>query len=118
MPKIINRETLLEQRVKNEYTTPMAVFAGDARANLAAKEPETIISANVKLTNTDYLNSAGHKKLWDEIGALQHRAKNMPEDELIKKRRTLHRIQVRLFLRIFLVKSLSTLPVGLRKLVI
>ena len=85
MPRIINRETLLEQRVKNEHTTPMAIFAGDARANLAAKEPETIISANVKLTNTDYLNSAGHKKLWDEIGALQHRAKNMPEDELIKK---------------------------------
>ena len=85
MPKIINRETLLEQRLKNEHTTPMAVFAGDARANLAAKAPQIFVQADVKLTNADYENSAGHRKLWNEIGELQHRAKNMPEEELIKK---------------------------------
>jgi len=84
MPKIINRETLLEQRLKNQHTTEMAVFSGDARSNLAAKEPKVLVSADVKLTNTDYQNSAGNRRLMREIGELQHRAKNMDESALIK----------------------------------
>lgn len=83
--KVINRETLIEQRLKGEYTTHMAVFAGSAQDNAGASSPQVLVSADVKLTSAEYEGSAGHRRLMNEIGQLQHRAKNMDPQELQRK---------------------------------
>ena len=69
--KIMNRDALIEERLKNKTATHAVVFSGNATENLTAANPTVLNQAIVEMTNNHWVGSAGNVKLWDEIKVLQ-----------------------------------------------
>lgn len=70
--KIINRETIKDLRVKQKRSDLVQIFQGDKKLNLSSGEPkfhgEAVI---VAMKNSNYVDSAGCQKLWNEIKVLR-----------------------------------------------
>jgi hypothetical protein len=80
MAKIINRDTLAEQRHKNETSSEYALFKGSALDNLSASLPETHLKGEVAMASVQYAGSSGQRRLLDEIGTLQNKFKNAAQE--------------------------------------
>jgi len=79
MVKIINQETLVEERVKKLNATKIDIFKGSAKDNLSALKAECFgESMIVPMKNNSWVDSAGYFKLWDEIGHIKKNAANAP----------------------------------------
>lgn len=87
----MNREALLESRVKNQKANTVQIFSGSAKQNLADVEPKFLdlqvknaqtgkLDAAekmvVEMSNVNYKDSKLYHETWDEIGRLQYRVKN------------------------------------------
>ena len=73
---VFNQAGLIEDRLKNKLATPVAIFRGSAKANLASTV-NTMIGEQivVEMPNSHWEGSEGYHTLWAEIGALQKKAK-------------------------------------------
>jgi len=69
--KILNRDAIIEERLKNKMATHAVVFGGNASDNLKASTPVVLDQAIVEMTGNHWVGSAGNVKLWDEIKVLQ-----------------------------------------------
>ena len=86
--KILNRDAIIEERLKNKMATHAVVFGGNASDNLSAKAPVVLNQAIVEMTGNHWVGSAGNVKLWDEIKVLQKKfvsenAAQAPEAETL-----------------------------------
>ncbi|MCK4816904.1 hypothetical protein KA005_14130, partial [bacterium] len=74
MVKIINRETIKDLRVKQNRSDLVQIFQGDKKLNLSSGDPkfhgEAVV---VPMKNSNYVNSAGYHKLWNEIKELREK---------------------------------------------
>jgi len=77
MVKVINKETLLEERRKNKTTRRIDIFSGSREENLSAANP-TFVGDPVEfvMPSGPWKNSAGYERLWGEIRDYQDRVKN------------------------------------------
>jgi len=74
MQKVFNRETIIEERLRNAHATHAVIFEGNASDNLHAQgNPKKIVNNIVKMTNANYVCSEGYHKLWNEIEDIQKR---------------------------------------------
>ena len=73
---VFNQAGLIEDRLKNKLATPVAIFRGSAKENLASTA-NTMIGEQivVEMPNSHWEGSEGYHTLWAEIGALQKKAK-------------------------------------------
>lgn len=71
--RILNRDALIAERLKNKTATHAVVFGGSATDNLRAKSPTIHNQAIVEMTGNKWVGSAGNIKLWDEIKAAQNK---------------------------------------------
>lgn len=77
MAKVLNAANIAEEKMKNGYTREISVYAGSARDNLTSVTPKRFAIAEnkdrelIKIGSTQWKNSEGHYKLWNEIHELQ-----------------------------------------------
>lgn len=72
---VINRDGLVEHRLKNKTATNVAIFRGSARDNLKDATPKTFgEEIVVEMASNKWEGSEGHAKLWKEIKDLQAKA--------------------------------------------
>jgi hypothetical protein len=84
MVKVINKQTLIAERVQNKETHPVNIFAGTKEQNLSGSKPQllkfpvenTARETALVSAKGQWLNSDGYAKLWQEIGERQHRIVN------------------------------------------
>ena len=83
MVKILNQETLAEDRVKKNSATHAVVFKGDSQFNLSAPKPEIAFEAIVPMKNSRWVGSEGYYRLQKEIVDLQKKvnAAQAPSDD-------------------------------------
>ena len=86
MVKVINREALIEKRVKSNFATEAMVFSGSADQNL--KDSKPVVYGDkilVPMKNGNWENSEGKIRLWNEIGELHKKinAAQAPSDEAL-----------------------------------
>ncbi len=73
--KVMNAQALIDERLKNEFATPVQAFDGDMRSNLLTTESHPYgRDFIVKMTNGNYRESKGKAKLEAEVRALQKKA--------------------------------------------
>ena len=72
---IMNRQALIDERLKNQHANRIQAFDGDMKENLSATVSRPYgREIIVKMTNGNYAESAGKAKLEAEVKALQKRA--------------------------------------------
>ena len=86
MVKVINREALIEKRVKSNFATEAMVFSGSADQNL--KDSKPVVYGDkilVPMKNGNWENSEGKIRLWNEIGELHKKinAAQAPSDDAL-----------------------------------
>lgn len=82
-PKIITLDSLKDLRLKSNRKDTVRIFKGNANQNMLTGEPDTYGDrVIVPMTNSDYLNSPGHDRLWNEIEDLKKKmnAAQAPSD--------------------------------------
>ena len=75
--KIINAQSLIDERLKNEHADRIQIFAGNMADNLATVNSQAAAGARdlvVPMTNGNYRESTGKAKLEAEVKALQRKA--------------------------------------------
>ncbi len=72
---VMNRQALIDERLKNQHADRIQAFDGDMKENLSATTPRPYgRELIVKMTNGNYAESAGKAKLEAEIKQLQKKA--------------------------------------------
>ena len=78
--KIITRDNIAEYRFKKNTATRSTVFAGNASENLSSRNPTILKETVVEMGSANWVGSAGHIKLWDDIKALQNKLLASPQN--------------------------------------
>jgi hypothetical protein len=81
--KIITRESLIEERIKNGYSTSAAVFRGGADVNANSATPDVIFEQRVKMESPVYAGSHEEYNNFRDIKALQDLAKKDPNRRVV-----------------------------------
>jgi len=71
--KILNRDGLIDERLKNQDVSHSVLFRGDAQYNKSVATPEKFQENFIQMKSRKWVNSEGYIKLWDEIGKLQYK---------------------------------------------
>jgi len=77
--KVLNREGLIEDRLKNKTATHVALFRGNGEKNRSAATAEIMNELIVEMPNNHWVDSKGYFDLWDEIHQLQDELLKSPE---------------------------------------
>jgi len=85
MALILDKNALVEQRVKNGYSLRSVGYSGKKEQNLKATDPESLKTGDntVVMKSNIWEGSEGHAKVWNKIEDLHKKAKNasmLPDD--------------------------------------